>query len=58
MTLIIAFLALQAVILLPTVFAQDPPNYANSTVPYTIPSKAKYDYAEVLHKVFQPFEIV
>ncbi|KAG8974973.1 hypothetical protein FRC05_006650 [Tulasnella sp. 425] len=29
---------------------KDPPNLANSTVPYTLPATAKYDYAEVLHK--------
>lgn len=30
---------------------KDPPNLANSTVSYSLPSTAKYDYAEVLHKV-------
>ncbi|CAE6439520.1 unnamed protein product [Rhizoctonia solani] len=28
----------------------DPPNHANSTVPYTTPSSPKYNYAEVIHK--------
>ncbi|KAJ1308632.1 hypothetical protein OPQ81_004328 [Rhizoctonia solani] len=28
----------------------DPPNHANSTVPYTTPSAPKYNYAEVIHK--------
>ncbi|KAG8966290.1 hypothetical protein FRC03_012192 [Tulasnella sp. 419] len=39
----------------PLTFAQDPedpPNHANSTVPYDLPKTAKYDYAEVLHKSF------
>ena len=30
--------------------AQNPPNFANSTVPYDLPGSAKYDYSEVLHK--------
>ncbi|KAG9092475.1 hypothetical protein FRC07_011662, partial [Ceratobasidium sp. 392] len=33
-----------------TATAQNPPNLANSTVPYTTPSSPKYNYAEVLHK--------
>ncbi|CAE6512269.1 unnamed protein product [Rhizoctonia solani] len=28
----------------------DPPNHANSTVPYTTPPSPKYNYAEVIHK--------
>ncbi|KAG8900314.1 hypothetical protein FRB99_006119 [Tulasnella sp. 403] len=42
-------------LLLTSVLAQEPtdlPNLANSTVPYNLPSSAKYDYAEVLHKSF------
>jgi len=30
--------------------AQNPPNLANSTVPYDLPKTQKYDYSEVLHK--------
>ena len=37
--------------LLPWPALADPPNHANSTVPYTLPATAKYDYSEVLHKV-------
>lgn len=37
--------------LLGVALAQDPPNHADSTVPYTLPSTPKYDYAEVIHKV-------
>ncbi|KAG8936280.1 hypothetical protein FRC02_003216 [Tulasnella sp. 418] len=30
--------------------AQDPPNHADSTVPYDLPGSPKYDYSETLHK--------
>ncbi|KAF8607612.1 Six-hairpin glycosidase [Ceratobasidium sp. AG-I] len=36
--------------LLGVALAQDPPNLADSNVPYTLPTTAKYDYAEVIHK--------
>ncbi|GAB1520078.1 hypothetical protein RhiTH_003151 [Rhizoctonia solani] len=53
MTRLLSILALQALAALPR-FAlaaeHDPPNHANSTVPYTISSTPKYNYAEVIHK--------
>ncbi|KAF8759899.1 Glycosyl hydrolase family 9 [Rhizoctonia solani] len=53
MTRLLSILALQALTALPR-FAlaaeHDPPNHANSTVPYTISSTPKYNYAEVIHK--------
>ncbi|KAF8607613.1 Six-hairpin glycosidase [Ceratobasidium sp. AG-I] len=51
MTRLIALLALQALVW-PAAFGaeEDPPNHANSTVPYTVPSSSKYNYAEVIHK--------
>ncbi|QRV87627.1 endoglucanase [Ceratobasidium sp. AG-Ba] len=53
MTRLLSLLAIQALALWPAAFAQDPedpPNHANSTVPYTTPSTPKYNYAEVIHK--------
>lgn len=43
--------------LLGVALAQDPPNHADSNVPYTLPTTAKYDYAEVIHKV-SPLRLV
>lgn len=53
MTRLVALLTLQALAVWPVAFGaeEDPPNHANSTVPYTVPSSAKYNYAEVIHKV-------
>ena len=53
MTRLVALLALQALAIWPAALGaeEDPPNHANSTVPYTVPSSAKYNYAEVIHKV-------
>ncbi|QRV72758.1 endoglucanase [Ceratobasidium sp. AG-Ba] len=53
MTRLLSLLAIQALALWPAAFAQDPedpPNHANSTVPYATPSTPKYNYAEVIHK--------
>ncbi|CCO26481.1 similar to beta-1,4-endoglucanase [Rhizoctonia solani AG-1 IB] len=53
MTRLLPILALQALAALPRLALaaeQDPPNHANSTVPYTTPSTPKYNYAEVIHK--------
>ncbi|KAG9078688.1 hypothetical protein FS749_009252, partial [Ceratobasidium sp. UAMH 11750] len=43
-------LALYALAIWPAALGQNPPNHANSTVPYTTPPSPKYNYAEVLHK--------
>ncbi|KAG9104462.1 hypothetical protein FRC06_002118 [Ceratobasidium sp. 370] len=53
MTRLLPLFALHALVIWPAAFGQaeqDPPNHANSTVPYTTPSTPKYNYAEVLHK--------
>ncbi|KAG8793235.1 hypothetical protein FRC12_003452 [Ceratobasidium sp. 428] len=46
---LVPLVALYAFAAFPAVFGQNPPNFANSTVPYTTPQTPKYNYAEVLH---------
>jgi hypothetical protein len=61
MTRLLPILALQALAALPRLALaaeQDPPNHANSTVPYTTPSTPKYNYAEVIHKVCLLIQLV
>ncbi|KAG8717899.1 hypothetical protein FRC09_013502 [Ceratobasidium sp. 395] len=47
---LVPLVALYAFAAFHAVSGQNPPNFANSTVPYTTPQTPKYNYAEVLHK--------